>query len=494
MAADGTARWTVQGNIASNPDHFLVDTGDGSPRFRLNGTQAVDGSVDFSSQLTFLAPGDYTVAVLTVGGAAAASNSTSVTVQSASLLTSLTCPPLVVPDQQYHCLASASGSAVQLSATFSDEGTAVTLVAPTAPWTRVGRAPPQGDTGPEVKLAGGEQQVTLRQPFVDRTLLRALRWYGATDGTCELTLMAGSCSGTGELFCASSGRCTTYCPLLPDSRNLTCDASQPTLCALSGQCSTDGTGSGTCTATSAPMWTASSLPGVPFSTAAGAYGHLVLTTEMWAEVGHFAQVTCTTGSLAHLSTSAGAGDFGSSEDKQYLVEVVGIPEAPIGIPHTCGGMGNITLAIPSDSSAASTLSAVTSCEVPIENITMAVAQKGAPVVAESSPPTTVAFCGEFVVEALEPVTIQVQIAQGAPVLLDYDFGTANIPSVSEAVDRPVLAAETFEQTVSYAASGVYTVRVTGRNQHSDPVRADLLRTHADRAASGQTRLAAYQHN
>ena len=65
--------------------------------------------------------------------------------------------------------------------------------------------------------------------------------------------------------------------------------------------------------------------------------------------------------------------------------------------------------------------------------------------------------------------LQVQIGDGAPVQLAYDFDedASGVPAAAETIPRAVLPSEWLEQSVTFAASGTFTVRVTASNQHGE---------------------------
>ncbi|XP_043224111.1 uncharacterized protein LOC122382618 [Amphibalanus amphitrite] len=462
VTAGGTAV-TAAGTTPAEVVDFVVNPGDGSPPFLLAGTANAVRGTDFSASLDYVSPGTFTISVSSPW----AGNSSQVVVESAPLLLELNCPPLVEPNQPYFCSATVGGSGLQLTATFSDDSIAMTVSPPEAPWLSVGHPPPRGRAQSPVQTSGGELEFTLRWPFSQRTQLMALHWHGAGAGDCQLTLMEGSCSDASHVFCPSSGFCSPFCPLVTGTSNYSCDASEPTFCPLSGQCSMSD---GTCAARAAPSLVASSVAPTTFTTAADAYGKLDLSSAgTWAEPGWFAKVTCSTGSVSWMATSAGTGDLGAtSTDKRYMVELVGIPQTPMGIGHTCAAMSDITLTVTDGST--TTLTNTTACQIPVGTITVQVEQNSASVTPEASPAPGANFSGAFVIQSNVDVTFSVTISQGAPVQLNYTFDTASgVANFQESIQQSVTTADVFTHTVQFATSGTFTLKVTGTNLHSVPL-------------------------
>ena len=185
-------------------------------------------------------------------------------------------------------------------------------------------------------------------------------------------------------------------------------------------------------------------------------------------------MTCTTGAVSWQSVPSGQGDLVLSDsqltdtDRSHMIELVGLPETPLGVPHTCDAMGEITLTV-SDGDATS-LTNSTSCQIPVGRITIQLEQNGELLQEETMPQKTLNFSGAFYVESGVDVTFKVTIDRGGPVLLEYDFdeGQTGVTGRTEDIQRAVTASDQFTQTVQFASSGTFTVRVKGSNKHSLP--------------------------
>ena len=171
-----------------------------------------------------------------------------------------------------------------------------------------------------------------------------------------------------------------------------------------------------------------------------------------------------------MSVPAEHGDMGATAtDKQYMIELVGLPQTPLGIPHTCTGFSEIGVTV--SDGASTSLTSTTSCQIPVGLIVIELVQNGDPVVVEPTPAKNDNFSGAFFIESNVDVTFKITIAEGAPVLLDYDFDLTNsgVAAYQENITRAVTASDEFTHTVKFESSGTFTVRVTGTNKHSVPL-------------------------
>ncbi|XP_043202129.1 uncharacterized protein LOC122370530 [Amphibalanus amphitrite] len=463
---------TVSATADVNDVEFTIQAGDRSPAFNISGVDDTTGTsgATMSQEVLFYYPGTFTISVSAQkrAGKAVLSQQVSVNVTQAASLLEANCPPVQEPNIPYFCGAAVTGSDTSVTATFSD-GAELTAQLPTVPIVLRGSAPPQSAMASDAERPTGSATFLVAAPFDTPSRLLSVRTFGSVAGTCTGEVVTPTCTDP-DVFCPGAG-CTSSCGLVPDTTaEYQCTAS--TFCPLTRLCSAGAVDAGTCGTVSAPAGFAASGAVFSIPVSAGAHTYQEITTEVLAQPGDMIQVTCTDGGLVAAMAVPSGGDLDSTgvalttstgQSVRHLLEVVAAPLQQFSWAHTCVTpvqLVTFTAALPDGASVTN----ATSCEYIIRNMSISLMQANHEMVPDTKD-------GPIYLDTALPVTVRLQMLEGAPALMNWDYGTEDLPHGTQDLQARVDPATFYNQTVTYPMPGTFIINGSATNTHSETLGA-----------------------
>lgn len=154
---------------------------------------------------------------------------------------------------------------------------------------------------------------------------------------------------------------------------------------------------------------------------------------------------------------------GSDGAKLHLLQVTAAPMQQFSWENTCTTpveKVTFTATLPGGASVTN----ATSCEYIIRNISISLTQDGYDMTPDEPD-------GPIYLSTALPVDVRMQMQEGAPVLMNWDYGTTDLANGTQDLQARVDTAEYYTQTVTYPEPGTFIINASATNTHSETLGA-----------------------
>ena len=147
----------------------------------------------------------------------------------------------------------------------------------------------------------------------------------------------------------------------------------------------------------------------------------------------------------------------------HLLQVTATPMTQFSWENTCTTpveTVNFTATLPGGDSVTNG----TKCEYIIRNISISLRQDGHDMTPDEPG-------GAIHLSTALPSEVRLQIQEGAPVLMNWDYGTTDLENGTQDLQARVNTDEYYSQTVTYPQPGTFVINASATNTHSDTLGA-----------------------